>query len=177
VGLKLCADDDTVVDTTRRSSAGSIASSAPIASPLPTSHRTDLFHSLRPMASTESMNMALGSKRTFFSVRVLPCALARRLCRNPIAFYLFWAACIEGSTVLSSRFAPLHVLSSLFLVQIVDVSLLTILQHAQRALEAPRDAAAPAASQLTTATRTAKRTTGRRIARRASRLRRRTLRL
>jgi hypothetical protein len=63
----------TAIDTTRRSSAGSIA---PTTSPLPTSHRTDLFHSLRPMASTESMNMALQSKRTlrfFFSWFGLPC--------------------------------------------------------------------------------------------------------
>ncbi|KAF1938937.1 hypothetical protein EJ02DRAFT_457443 [Clathrospora elynae] len=57
--------DSAQSDIARRSSAGSIASqptpsSAP--SSIPAFNRADLFHSLRPMASTESLNMALTSK-------------------------------------------------------------------------------------------------------------------
>ncbi|KAF2848660.1 hypothetical protein T440DRAFT_400759, partial [Plenodomus tracheiphilus IPT5] len=53
-----------LTDNSRRSSAGAIASQpTPSAtSPISAIHRADLFHSLRPMASTESLNMSLTSK-------------------------------------------------------------------------------------------------------------------
>ncbi|KAF1828373.1 hypothetical protein BDW02DRAFT_574929 [Decorospora gaudefroyi] len=59
--------DSAQSDIVRRSSAGSIASqpTPTSTSPLPTINRADLFHSLRPMASTESLNYALTSKRKF----------------------------------------------------------------------------------------------------------------
>ncbi|KAH7381192.1 hypothetical protein DE146DRAFT_681761 [Phaeosphaeria sp. MPI-PUGE-AT-0046c] len=59
--------DSAQSDVTRRSSAGSIASTAPaqttpLPSPIPAFHRTDMFNSLRPMASTESLNFTMNSK-------------------------------------------------------------------------------------------------------------------
>jgi hypothetical protein len=59
-------------DMPRRSSNSSIVS-APTpssSSPIPAFQRTDIFNTLRPMASTESMNISLSSKRTFH-----PCGL------------------------------------------------------------------------------------------------------
>ncbi|KAL5118606.1 hypothetical protein ACEQ8H_003457 [Pleosporales sp. CAS-2024a] len=58
--------DSTQSDVTRRSSAGSIAS-APTPPPtfppaIPAFNRSDMFQSLRPMASTESLNFAMTSK-------------------------------------------------------------------------------------------------------------------
>jgi hypothetical protein len=54
-------------DIARRSSAGSIASQPTPAStsPFPAMHRADLFHSLRPMASIESLHGTMTSKRKF----------------------------------------------------------------------------------------------------------------
>ncbi|KAJ8116038.1 hypothetical protein OPT61_g2448 [Boeremia exigua] len=53
-------------DTARRSSSGSIAPSSAATSPPPAFNRADLFNSLRPAASTESLNsaFAFASKRT-----------------------------------------------------------------------------------------------------------------
>ncbi|KAL6709908.1 hypothetical protein ACN47E_000693 [Coniothyrium glycines] len=73
-------------DITRRSSAGSIGSQPTppqSTSPMPAFSRADLFNTLRPMASTESLNIALTSK---------PCTtcsgqLARRRCSRCKAAY------------------------------------------------------------------------------------------
>ncbi|KAF2825344.1 hypothetical protein CC86DRAFT_371049 [Ophiobolus disseminans] len=58
--------DSAQSDIVRRSSAGSIAStSAPTpqsTSPIPAFNRAEMFNSLRPMASTESLNFAMNSK-------------------------------------------------------------------------------------------------------------------
>ncbi|KAF1912124.1 hypothetical protein BDU57DRAFT_523498 [Ampelomyces quisqualis] len=59
--------DSAQSDVTRRSSAGSFASSAPAQTPfppppLPAFHRADMFSSLRTMASTESLNFSMHSK-------------------------------------------------------------------------------------------------------------------
>lgn len=56
-----------IPDDSRRSSAGAITSqpTPSIISPISAINRADLFHSLRPMASTESLNLSLTSKRTF----------------------------------------------------------------------------------------------------------------
>ncbi|KAH9876660.1 hypothetical protein J1614_003792 [Plenodomus biglobosus] len=77
--------DSAFSDNSRRSSAGAIASQpAPsTASPISAINRADLFHSLRPMASTESLNVSLTSK---------PCTTcsgqpARRRCSRCKAAY------------------------------------------------------------------------------------------
>jgi hypothetical protein len=56
-------------DNTRRSSAGSLTSAATPSStsPMP-AFRADMFRSLRPMASTESLNFSMNSKRTSVSM-------------------------------------------------------------------------------------------------------------
>jgi hypothetical protein len=77
-------------DIARRSSAGSIASQPTPAStsPFPAMHRADLFHSLRPMASTESLHGAMTSKRKFyFSFGGLKVERSHvEGCRNPTSF-------------------------------------------------------------------------------------------
>jgi hypothetical protein len=78
--------DSAQSDIPRRSSDGSVASQAtPSAStsPLPAFNRPELFHSLRPMASTESLNGSFTSK---------PCTTcsgepARRRCSRCKAAY------------------------------------------------------------------------------------------
>jgi hypothetical protein len=54
-------------DIPPRSSSGSYAQqpTSSSTSPVPAFNRADLFHSLRPMASTESLNVSLTSKRKF----------------------------------------------------------------------------------------------------------------
>jgi hypothetical protein len=73
------------LDITRRSSAGSIASApTPTHSfppPIPAFNRAEMFSSLRPMASTESLNLSMNSKRTFSPSQPMWVP-----CRNPTAF-------------------------------------------------------------------------------------------
>ncbi|KAH8707545.1 hypothetical protein GQ44DRAFT_628549 [Phaeosphaeriaceae sp. PMI808] len=57
--------DSAQSDIPRRSSAGSIASAptpSSSTSPIPPFNRAEMFSSLRPMASTESLNFAINSK-------------------------------------------------------------------------------------------------------------------
>ncbi|CAE7211708.1 Zinc finger MYND domain-containing protein [Pyrenophora teres f. teres] len=76
---------DSAQSDTRRSSDGSVSSQPthPSTLSLPAFNRPELFHSLRPMASTESLNVSLTSK---------PCtscsgAPARRRCSRCKAAY------------------------------------------------------------------------------------------
>ena len=93
---------NTSLDNTRRSSAGSIASqpTPSSTSPIPAFNRADFVHSLRPMASTESLNIALTSKRKFCSLPLWLAAGTRFLSFSGIS--VTWM--VHFSALLSPRF-------------------------------------------------------------------------
>lgn len=171
---------NTFPDVTRRSSDGSIAS-APTPPPqftptIPAFNRAELFQSLRPMASTESLNFTMNSKRTFsFSMWALSC-------RNPTAFSPFVLARLAAP---HSAFRALHFsISCCVLLTLRVDSMQKFIRKAnwyqqlvRRALAARPSAAAPAARQRITATAAARRRIGRRTVMSASPRSRRTARL